>query len=220
MSTSEANSKDNDLLLQQTAAIIVWLKEQNLDTTATALQDELVSKLGKDTALRLASKSTGGCWQWMPQELPAEPQTDQDNDVDESGSSEYQTDSSDDEESSSSEDSEEDESDSDADDDEDDVDDDDEDDANNSPETQNELETTKEQASASVAESRRSLRRSVSFDSAPDNEFFYSPVRKSEKSRLFWTKNELREMKNEEAMEKMTALMSDCVFKVPGLPSG
>jgi hypothetical protein len=63
---------------------------------------------------------------------------------------------------------------------------------------------------------RRGVGRSVSFDSSTPREFLYSPIQKSEKAKAFWSKKELRDMQNEEAMEKMAAVMAGCVIKLPG----
>ncbi|GKZ01162.1 hypothetical protein MPSEU_001067600 [Mayamaea pseudoterrestris] len=231
--TKDGNSSSNrDLLSHQTAGVVQWLKEQQFYETANifeeSLRKELCKKHGTNDMVTVPSSNLlQGHWVWVAEQAfnagddEADDESDSDSFQSEGDESEYDSD----EESSESSSSEYETESSDA-------------------ETDFDTENTREMsidsglivienddaAAAAVppparlldltsAAAKRNINRSVSFDDGVPDEFFYSPVRKSEKSDVFWTKKELRDIKNEEAMEKMAAIMSDSVFQVRGLSS-
>ena len=229
--TKDPTAMEKDLLMHQTAAMAAWLKEQKLDKTCEsfekALRKELHLKYGADTQIPVQAN---GQWQWVPQETK---------DTGEEESSDNDEEESESEESSSSEDSSESSSEYETDSSEYETDSEAEVDSDSKSAVvakkaggkSDQMEqgaassvvdetTSQGQPEGANPQSARSVPgRSVSFDESTPNEFFYSPVRKSEKSNAFWTKKELRDIKNEEAMERMASIMAGSVFNVPGLSS-
>ena len=223
---------EKELLIHQAAAIAAWLKEQKLDKTLEsfekAIGNELDLKYGAETRLPTEAR---GQWQWVPQktiELQDEENDDEEDESDseESDSSEDSSDSSSESESESSEYETDSEADADSDSKEIVV----------AKKAGSKSDQVEEGAAVSVVDEktsevqpdpdganpkpkpmRRVPGRSVSFDDSMPNEFFYSPIRKSEKANVYWTKKELRDIKNEEAMERMASIMAGSVFTVPGL---
>lgn len=256
---ADSPQDNKERLLHQSAAIVVWLKEQKLDKTVKkfekALHKELASRYGKATVL---PQDVNGHWKWVmesSEESSDDEEEESSDEEEESESSEYETESSEYEADSEEE-----------------------EESNTelvpknitkSSTTDSEKVTRQQPAMTSTEDDttvnaacvqppisnadirrfrrtksdddlerataiplnekassgktdketgnqRRGVGRSVSFDSSTPREFLYSPIQKSEKAKAFWSKKELRDMQNEEAMEKMAAVMAGCVIKLPG----
>lgn len=204
-----ASSDLEELLFQQTAAIVDWLKFHNLEQSAATFADVVRTELNETYSTnRHLPKQIAGEWKWMPVKADQESKAgsrgnDDSSDSDSEGSS---LDSDEQESSESSSDFETDSSEYETD-----------------SGDENESDQEEKSDMTSLAHSREvvasppSTRRCVSFEECAPGEFLYSPIRKNEKAMAFWSKKELLEIKNAEAMERMAAIMSESVFRVPGI---